>query len=180
MRRNLIGLVALVLFVFVVWAANLAVSHWPAGAPVGFGLTAPAAVYFVGLAFTLRDVVHRTLGRAAVVAAILGGSLVSLVTGGNAQLGGVLGVAAASAIAFLGSELCDLFVYEGIRRRGWLPAVAASNVVGLVVDSLVFLWLAFGSLAFFWGQVVGKFWMTLAAIAVLGIWRWRLEEPVPA
>ncbi|MBQ1166693.1 VUT family protein, partial [Streptomyces sp. A73] len=53
------------------------------------------------------------------------------------------------------------------RRRGLLVAVTASNAVGLLADSLVFLWLAFGSLAFLPGQLVGNAWMTLAAIAVI-------------
>ncbi|MBQ1166197.1 VUT family protein, partial [Streptomyces sp. A73] len=48
-----------------------------------------------------------------------------------------------------------------------LVAVTASNAVGLLADSLVFLWLAFGSLAFLPGQLVGKAWMTHAAIAVI-------------
>ena len=40
----------------------------------------------------------------------------------------------------------------------------ASGVVGLVVDSVVFLWLAFGSLEFLLGQIVGKAWMVLLSI----------------
>ena len=51
------------------------------------------------------------------------------------------------------------------KRR--LAAVAFSNAVGLVVDSVVFLWLAFGSLSFLSGQVLAKAWTTLAAIAVI-------------
>lgn len=64
-------------------------------------------------------------------------------------------------------------MYEPLSRRTWLGAVALSNTVGLVLDSLLFLWLAFGSLEFFWGQVVGKGWMTLAAIAALALVRNR-------
>jgi uncharacterized PurR-regulated membrane protein YhhQ (DUF165 family) len=80
-------------------------------------------------------------------------------------------LALASGIAFLASELADLSVYEPLRRRGWWQAVAASNVVGLVVDSALFLWLAFGSLAFFWGQAVGKATMTVVALVVLALAR---------
>jgi uncharacterized PurR-regulated membrane protein YhhQ (DUF165 family) len=58
-------------------------------------------------------------------------------------------------------------VYEPIRKQGWLPAVVASNAVSIVVDSALFLWLAFGSLAYFWGQVIGKAWVTVAAVAIL-------------
>ncbi|NDG51152.1 MAG: VUT family protein, partial [Rhodospirillales bacterium] len=35
------------------------------------------------------------------------------------------------------------------------------------VDSVVFLWLAFGSLDFLAGQVIGKAWMVLLALPVI-------------
>jgi hypothetical protein len=54
--------------------------------------------------------------------------------------------------------------------------VAASNAVGLAADSLIFLWLAFGSLAFLPGQLLGKAWMTLAAVAVIAAYRSRRVE----
>jgi hypothetical protein len=57
--------------------------------------------------------------------------------------------------------------------------VAASNTVGLVVDSALFLLLAFGSLEFLAGQVVGKLWMTGLTVALLWLWRRmrRVAEP---
>jgi len=160
------GAIAALAFVATVWAANYALSRW-GFVPVGFGLEAPAGVYFAGLAFTLRDIVHHSLGRAVVIACILAGAALSWLIEANANLGGTVTVAVASAIAFLLSELADLAVYEPLRERGWLPAVVASNAVGIVVDSALFLWLAFGSLAFIEGQLVGKAWMTLAALPVL-------------
>lgn len=167
-----IGLVAAVLFVGTVWAANYAVKHWGI-VNVGFGLSAPAGVYFVGLAFTLRDLVHRALGRLVVVFCILAGAVLSYLLEANVTIpGGVIALAGASAIAFLVSESADMAVYEPIRKRGWIPAVLASNVAGILIDSALFLWLAFGSLSFFWGQVVGKAWMTLVALPV--IWALRL------
>jgi hypothetical protein len=54
--------------------------------------------------------------------------------------------------------------YTPLARRGLVIAVVASGVVGLVVDSIVFLWLAFGSLEFLLGQIVGKAWMVLLSI----------------
>ena len=62
-------------------------------------------------------------------------------------------------------------VYEPIRKKGWVPAVVASNVAGILVDSALFLWLAFGGLGFFWGQVVGKSWMTLVALPIVFLLR---------
>jgi hypothetical protein len=63
-----------------------------------------------------------------------------------------------------------------LRRRGWLRAVAASNAAGLAVDSALFLWLAFGSLDFLAGQVLGKAWMTALAVALLWAIRWPLVQ----
>ena len=48
-------------------------------------------------------------------------------------------------------------------------------MVGLVVDSIVFLWLAFGSLDFLLGQIVGKAWMVLASIPFVH-WLRRRDE----
>lgn len=162
-----VGYIALGLFVGTVFAANWAIERWGV-VPVGFGLEAPAAVYFVGLAFTLRDTVHRTLGRWHVVGAIILGAVLSYAVSPA--------FAVASGVAFLCSELADLAVYEPLRSRSMYGAVAASNALGIVVDSALFLWLAFGSLAFFWGQVVGKAWMTVLALLVLLVLsQWRVR-----
>ena len=55
-------------------------------------------------------------------------------------------------------------------------AVLASSVVGLVVDSIAFLWLAFGSLDFLAGQVIGKAWMVLIALPFVHLLRKRDER----
>ena len=168
LKQNWIGLAAAALFVGTVWAANYAVAHW-GFTSVGFGLMAPAGVWFAGIAFTLRDVVHRELGRLAVIVAILLGAALSLAIEANDKIpGGVTSIAIASAIAFLISEFADLSVYEPIREKGWLPAVVASNVVGLVIDSFLFVYLAFGwNWELIQGQIVGKAWMTLIALPVI-------------
>lgn len=161
-RVDTIGLIALALFIATIAAANVAISMLGL-VPVGFGLLAPAGVYFAGLAFTLRDVLHDTLGRSWVLAAIAAGAVLSYAVSPA--------VALASGIAFCLSELADLAVYAPLRRRSWLGAALASNVVGLVVDSALFLWLAFGSLEFLAGQVVGKGWVTLATVALWALVR---------
>ena len=79
----------------------------------------------------------------------------------------------ASAAAFLLSEAADLAVYTPLQRRGLVLAVALSSVAGLVLDSVVFLLLAFGSLDFLAGQVVGKLWMVLAALPLVAWLRRR-------
>ncbi|MFF2184605.1 VUT family protein [Streptomyces sp. NPDC058155] len=149
-------------------AANLLIEHYGT-VPVGPGLVAPAGVYMVGLALVLRDLAREAAGRAAVVAAIAVGAVLSWVLADPA-------LAFASAAAFLLAESLDFAVYEPLRERGLLLAMGASNAVGLLADSLLFLWLAFGSLAFLPGQLVGKAWMTVAAITVIAVIRHRRER----
>ena len=151
-------IVPLVGYIAVIVLANWAIQTFGV-VPVGLGLMAPAGVYFAGLAFTLRDLVQEELGRAWTVAAIVVGAAISALVSPQ--------FAVASGVAFLLSELADFAVYTPLRRRNWLGAVALSNSVGLVADSVLFLTLAFGSLEFLPGQVVGKLWMTLLAVALL-------------
>jgi hypothetical protein len=157
-------LVPFVAYIGTVYGANWALKEF-GFIHIGFGLTAPAGVLFAGLAFTFRDLTHEALGRWWCIVAILVGAALSYV------LADVGRIAVASAIAFSLSELADLVVYEPLRRRHWLGAVAISNFVGLIVDSALFLWLALGSLNFIEGQIVGKAYMTVLAIAAL--WAWR-------
>lgn len=152
-------------YVATIPAANWAITTFGL-VPVGFGLLAPAGVYCAGLAFTLRDLTQESLGRGWTLAAIGAGAVLSLAVSDPF-------VAAASAVAFGASELADFMVYQPLRERRWLWAVAASNAVSLAVDSALFLWLAFGSLEFLAGQLVGKTWMTLAAVALLWLLRRR-------
>lgn len=157
------GVVALGGYVLTILAANWAIQTFGV-VPVGFGLLAPAGVYFAGLAFTLRDLVQDTMGRWWTLAAIGAGALLSLGVADPA-------FALVSGLAFLTSELADFGVYTPLRRRHWLAAVALSNTVGLVVDSCLFLWLAFGSLDFLAGQVVAKTYVSVATVAALWMWR---------
>jgi uncharacterized PurR-regulated membrane protein YhhQ (DUF165 family) len=84
-------------------------------------------------------------------------------------------VALASAVAFVLAELLDLAVYVPLRERGFAVAAIASSVAGLVLDSVVFLFVAFGSMAFLPGQVVGKATAVLLSVAVINLLRasWR-------
>jgi uncharacterized PurR-regulated membrane protein YhhQ (DUF165 family) len=86
-------------------------------------------------------------------------------------------LAVASAVAFLFSELADFVVYQPLRERRWLLAVFASNAVGLVIDSILFLQIAFGSLDFIEDQIIGKLWTTVFAVVVLlGLRRWVIPR----
>lgn len=162
-------MIYLIGYVLTIVAANWLIQTFGV-IPVGFGLMAPAGVLAAGLAFTLRDLVQESLGRWWTVAAIGAGALLSLAVSAPQ-------FAAASALAFLVSETCDFAVYTPLRRRNWLAAVTASNVVGLVADSILFCWVA-GFLPFVLGQIVAKTYVTAIAVALLWLWRGRdLPQP---
>lgn len=133
------------------------VSPW---GPGGHALMAPSGVLMIGLALVLRDLVQRRLGRSIALAAIVAGAALSGAVAPPQLI-------VASAAAFLLSELADFAVYTPLQSRGLVLAVLASSVVGLVVDSVLFLWLAFGSLDYLAGQILGKLWMVLLALPVV-------------
>lgn len=147
-------------------AANLLVTHH-APIPVGFGYLAPAGVLVAGLAFTIRDLLDEAGGRRWVLAAILAGAVASLLMGTGR-------IAVAGAIAFAMSELLDYAVYRPLRARGFLRAVTLSGIVGLVADSIIFLWIAFGSQQFLPGQILGKLYALAACVALLAVTKRRV------
>jgi uncharacterized PurR-regulated membrane protein YhhQ (DUF165 family) len=161
-----LGYLALLAYAATIPAANWMIGHigqcienGPCLLPVGFGLMAPSGVLMVGAALFLRDAVHSSLGAKWAIGAI----------GAGAALSYALSPAAlviASVAAFLLSELADLVVYSPLRKNRLVLAVLLSGLVGSIVDSAVFLWLAFGSIDFIAGQVLGKLWMTIGAAGI--------------
>ena len=173
-RQRLEGLGFLIAFGLCIPAANwlignagtVCVPDGPCLIPVAPGVMAPSGVLMIGLALVLRDLVQRRLGLTWAVAAILAGAALSAVFASPTLV-------AASAIAFLLSELADLAIYTPLQRRRLVLAVFASSLVGLIVDSAVFLYLAFGNLDFLAGQVIGKAWMVLLAMPLIAWLRRR-------
>ncbi|MDO9501512.1 VUT family protein [Falsiroseomonas sp.] len=136
------------------------VPQGPCLIPVAPGIMAPSGVLMIGLALVLRDLVQRRLGVRWGFGAILAGTALSALVAPPSLV-------LASAVAFLLSETADMAVYTPLQRRGLVRAVLASSLVGLVIDSAIFLWLAFGNLDLLPGQVLGKLWMVLAALPLV-------------
>lgn len=134
-----------------------------------FGITAPSGVLMIGLALVLRDLVQRRLGKAWALAAIVAGAALSGFVAPPALV-------VASVAAFLLSELADFAVYTPLQKRGLIRAVILSSLVGLCVDSVAFLYLAFGSLDYLGGQIIGKAWMVLLSIPVIRLLRDRDQK----
>ena len=176
-RRITEGVIFLILFCLTVPAANWMIGHVgtaciakePCVVPVAPGVMAPSGVLMIGAALVLRDLVQRRLGVEFGSGAILAGAVLSAAVAPAALV-------VASTAAFLLSEFADFAVYTPLARRRLVLAVMASSAVGLVVDSLVFLWLAFGSLEFLEGQIIGKAWMVLLALPLISYLRRRDER----
>ena len=163
----------LILYIGTIFAANWAIGNigtcvpdGPCLIPVGFGLMAPSGVLFIGLSLAARDAVQERKGRWWSVGGILVGAGLSAILSPALAL--------ASGTAFLLSELADFGVYTPLRARGWTPiAVGASGIVGGLLDSAIFLWLAFGSLDFLAGQWLGKTEVAVVAALLVILWRQR-------
>ena len=174
-KRRIEGLAFFAAFAACIPAANYLIQHvgaycvpdgGPCLIPVAPGLTAPSGVLMVGLALVLRDLVQRRLGLRWSMAAILVGAALSASFSPPSLI-------IASTAAFLFSEVADLLVFTPLQKRGLVLAAVVSSIVGLVIDSIIFLQMAFGSLDFVAGQIVGKMWMVLLAIPVLMLLRQR-------
>ena len=174
-----LGLIAFAAFLALVPLANWMIQHigtacvpqGPCLVPVAPGLMAPSGVLTVGVALVLRDVVQRCLGLTFGLLAIVVGTGLSMLVAPTSLV-------VASGMAFLISEFADFAVYTPLQQRRLMLAVVASSCLGLVVDSVVFLWLAFDSLAFLPGQVVGKLWAVLFSIPFIRLL--RRVAPTPA
>ena len=183
MSGRTVGLISLILFILTIPAGNWVVMNVgtvcppdsPCLIPVWPGIMSPSAVLFAGLALILRDAVQSLLGNRDQRPALAEQALDRVAqNAAGAALSGILSEPAiilGSTCAFLFSELADFAVYTPLRERHLTLAIVLSGLVGSIVDSVIFLSLAFGSLDFIVGQVIGKFWMSLIAGAMIIMWR---------
>ncbi len=181
--RGLIGLAAFLGFLGSIPLANWMIHHVgtvcvpngpclvPVAPPIfGSTLMAPSGVLTIGAALVLRDVVQRCLGvRWALIAIAIGTALSALIAPASLVI--------ASGLAFLVGELADCAVYAPLQRRRLVLAVITSSLVGLAVDSVVFLWFAFGDLSYLPGQIVGKLWAVVIAVPFVRLLRRAVPAP---
>ena len=134
------------------------------------GFSVDAGTFVYPFTFTLRDMVHKLLGRAAARAVIVAAGVVNLAMAGlfafaawlppdptwplqrefAAVLAPVWRIVVASIVAEIASEFTDteiyhLWVTQVTRRYQW-ARVLVSNSVSVPLDSLLFSWGAFGGL----------------------------------
>jgi len=161
-----------------------------------FGIYVPAAVFIYALTFTLRDVVHKQLGKQTAVFMVLTAGVVNVLMAayfmftvwlkpapfwGNQEaynliLGVVPRVVGASILAEMVSELIDTEVYHRIKHLAPWKRVLGSNAVSLPIDSLIFVSVAFAGtmpvaalISVMLGQVLLKSIITVISIPLIYI-----------
>lgn len=152
----------------IVYVGLAVLANWLASKyvwPVGFGLHAPAGVWAVGGVLVVRDWLNQLAPKLSLVL-IPVASGISYAAGELAGWSALQKIALASVAAFCISEAVEWAVFAPIRKRSLTLGVALSGSVGIALDSYVFLTLAFGSLAFFDGQMVGKAEALAAGVAL--------------
>jgi uncharacterized PurR-regulated membrane protein YhhQ (DUF165 family) len=170
MMRKVLPVVAALTFVGLVVASNWLTAEF--GLIGGF---VTAGTFTAGLTLAARDAVRETAGIWASLGCVAAGVAVSVVMAGPV-------LALASGAAFAVSELTDTAVYEPLRRRSKTRALAWSNLVGSVVDSVLFLALAgFPVWPAVLGQVAVKWAMCVVLpLLAVGVARAVLRDRVGA
>lgn len=149
---------ALIGYVAAILAANYVTTEYGM-VPVGFGLEATAGTWLIGVLFVLRDAIQDLARKRVVVAAILVGAALSFLVSDPF-------IAVASVAAFVTAELVDFGVYTPLRKKGYIRAAVVSNVIGALLDTVIFLWVAgFPIVAALGGQMVGKVAITVVVVA---------------
>ena len=132
------------------------------------GFSIDAGTFIYPFTFTLRDLVHKLLGRPAARAVIVAAGVINLLMAGlfafaawlppdptwplqrefAAVLAPVWRIVVASIVAEIASEFADTEIYHlwvtRVTRRYQWARVLVSNSISVPLDSLIFCWGAFG------------------------------------
>jgi uncharacterized PurR-regulated membrane protein YhhQ (DUF165 family) len=164
-----------VVFVGLVVLANWLASRYTITVPFTDYL-APAGVLCIGAVLVIRDWLQQIRGLRFSLALVGVAGAASYLIGVAAGWTSLQEIAIASLVAFLISETVEALVFTPIRKRSLTLGVGLSATVGNAIDSALFLWLAFGSLAFFAGNFIGK--LELIALGTALTFGRRVIAPV--
>jgi len=153
------------IYVGVVILANWLASSYIVHVPLTPYL-APAGVFAIGAILVLRDWMQQAFGLWKTMPLVYAAGLISWGVGDIAGWTDLQKIAIASVVAFTVSETVEAAVFTPLRKRNLALGVGLSGTVGLALDSWIFLSIAFGSLAFFWGQFWGKFEMVALGVVI--------------
>lgn len=157
------------------WLASAYIVHVPLTPYM-----APAGVFAIGGILLLRDWMQQLRGLWWTMPLVYAAGLISWIVGDLAGWTTLEKIAVGSVVAFTASETLEAVVFTPLRKKSLTTAVALSATVGLALDSYIFLTIAFGSLAFFWGQFWGKLEMVALGVLLTALRRFVLPAPTSA
>lgn len=144
-------MIYVVLYLLSIVLANLSVVIF------GPSVVVVNAFLLIGLDLTLRDKLHESWSGKNLALKmgllILAGSVISYLLNAEAAR-----IAIASFVAFLSTGIVDTFVYQRLFDRPLLVKMNGSNVLSALVDSVLFVTIAFGIFlpVLIVGQVIAK------------------------
>lgn len=163
-------------FVLAAYISTVPLANWMIGniglcvkpdiclVPVAPEIMAPSGVLAIGLAFVLRNFMQDLWGIKITLIAMAAGAALSGFVSPPALV-------VASMSAFILAEIADMAVYTPLKQKGMTIALLASCFAGAVIDSAVFLWVAFGSLDYIVGEVIGKSYAAVFAAIIMKVIR---------
>lgn len=159
------------LYVICIVVANVLAARWVISLP--FGLAVPAGAFAIAPVFSLRDGIHEKWGRRGAYVMI---GVAMLISWGLSVLTGdrlLSRVTLASVFAFAMNEALDTEIYHKLRSHSKLLAVLGSNAVSSLVDSVLFIWVAFGPL---WNLMIGQYIIKMILAAGVGVWMTKQSD----
>ena len=166
------------------------ISNVTAGKPVAIGgIVVPAAVFLYALTFTLIDLINERLGKTGARQVVATAFAANLLLAGYVQFAiwlpaapfyrdagafaGVLGstprIVFASLVAYLVSSLVDTEIFAWCRAHVGGPKwirVLTSNTVSTLVDSILFISIAFAGVLPVWTLIRGQYLVKMGVTVV--------------
>jgi uncharacterized PurR-regulated membrane protein YhhQ (DUF165 family) len=132
---------AKVFIITVLYVICVVLANMTAHIIVDFGITFALGTVLFGATFTLRDMMHDTIGKKKTFYVILVTILINifLVTLGAFDFR----ILIASVVAFYVSSVIDTEIYQRFIHKVWHLRVIYSNVVSIPVDTILFTLIAF-------------------------------------
>lgn len=166
------------------------ISNVTAGKPVAIGgIVVPAAVFLYALTFTLIDLINERLGKTGARQVVATAFAANLLLAGYVQFAiwlpaapfyrdagafaGILGstprIVFASLVAYLVSSLVDTEIFAWWRAHVGGPKwtrVLTSNAVSTLVDSILFISIAFAGVLPVWTLIRGQYLVKMGVTVV--------------
>lgn len=153
------------LYILCTMLANILAARWTVKLPLG--LYVPSGVFMIAPIFSLRDAIHERFGRRVAYISIVVSSVLSLLYSVAVGSSPLSRITFASFIAFVFNESVDTEIYHKLRNRSVIAAIIFSNAVSSMIDSVLFIWVAFGLLP---NMIAGQYIVKMFISTLVGIW----------